>query len=106
VVFLAEVLRFLLIQRVLVDRNLAMECPWGVSTIPKVFFESVERIRRSGVGFGGVDSWVRFIPCCPGYTGMTGALDQSDRCEPFVGFASGELLDLCLWVVLYLVSSW
>jgi hypothetical protein len=37
---------------------------------------------------------------------MTGALDQSDRCEPFVGFASGELLDLCLWVVLYLVSSW
>jgi hypothetical protein len=27
VVFLAEILRFLLIQRVLVDHNLAMECP-------------------------------------------------------------------------------
>jgi hypothetical protein len=26
-VFLAEILRFLLIQRVLVDHNLAMECP-------------------------------------------------------------------------------
>jgi hypothetical protein len=27
VVFLAEILRFLLFQRVLVDHNLAMECP-------------------------------------------------------------------------------
>jgi hypothetical protein len=27
VVFLAEILRFLLFQRVLVDNNLAMECP-------------------------------------------------------------------------------
>jgi hypothetical protein len=26
-VFLAEIIRFLLIQRVLVDHNLAMECP-------------------------------------------------------------------------------
>jgi hypothetical protein len=39
-------------------------------------------------------------------TGLTGALDRSDRCEPFVGFALGELLDPCLWVVLLLVSSW
>jgi hypothetical protein len=52
VVFLAEIVRFLLIQRVLVDHNLAMECPWGVHTIPKVFCESVEWIGRSGVGFG------------------------------------------------------
>jgi hypothetical protein len=33
--FLAGFLWFLLIQRVLVDHNLAMECPWGVPTIPK-----------------------------------------------------------------------
>jgi hypothetical protein len=56
----------------------------------------MERIERSGVGFGGVDPRVLFIPCCPGYTGLTGALDRSDRCEPFVGFASGELLNLCV----------
>jgi hypothetical protein len=55
-VFLAEILRFLLFQWVLVDHNLAMKCPWGVPTIPIVLFETVERIRRSGVGFGGVDT--------------------------------------------------
>jgi hypothetical protein len=88
-VFLAEIFWFLLIQRVLVDNNLAMECPWGVSTIPKVLFGSVERIRRAGVGFGGVDPRllfiprlgvgfggvdprVLFIPCCPRYTGLIG----------------------------------
>jgi hypothetical protein len=53
----------------------------------------VERIGRSRVGFGGVDLRVLFIPSCPGYTGLTGALDRSDRCEPFVGFTSGELLN-------------
>jgi hypothetical protein len=25
---------------------------------------------------------VLFIPSCPGYTGLTGALDRSDRCNP------------------------
>jgi hypothetical protein len=35
---------------------------------------------------------VLFIPSCPGYTGLTGALDRSDRCESLVGFASGERL--------------
>jgi hypothetical protein len=40
---------------------------------------------------------VLFIPSCPGYTGLTGALDRSDRCESLVGFASGELLDLCVF---------
>jgi hypothetical protein len=54
------------------------------STIPKVLFGSVERIRRLGVGFGGVDPRVLFISSCPGFTGLTGALDRSDRCEPFV----------------------
>jgi hypothetical protein len=97
VVFLAENLRFLLIQRVVVDHNLAMDCPWGVPTIPKVLCESVERIGRSGVGFGGVDSRVLFIPSCPGVTGLTGALDRSDRCKPLVGFSSGDLPDPCFF---------
>jgi hypothetical protein len=89
-----------------VDHNLAMECPRGVPTIPKVLFRSVERIGSSGVGFGGVDSRVLFILSCPSYTDLTGALDRSDRCEPFVGFASGELLNSCVfelcwcWLVL------
>jgi hypothetical protein len=94
VVFLAEIPRFLLIQRVLVDHNFAMECLWGVPTTPKVLCESVERIGRSGVGSGGVDPRVLFIPSCPG---VTGALDWSDRCNPFVGFASGDFLDPCVF---------
>jgi hypothetical protein len=58
---------------------------------------SVERIGRSGVGFGRVDPWVQFIPSCLGYTGLTGTFDRSDRCEPFVGFDSGELLVPCVF---------
>jgi hypothetical protein len=30
---------------------------------------------------------VLFIPSCPGYTGRTGALDRSDRCNPRWVFA-------------------
>jgi hypothetical protein len=30
---------------------------------------------------------VLFIPCCPGYTGLTGALGRSDRCNPRWVFA-------------------
>jgi hypothetical protein len=45
----------------------------------------------------GVDLRVLFIPSCPGVTGLTGALDRSDRCKPFVGFASGDLLDPCVF---------
>jgi hypothetical protein len=96
-VFLAEILRFLSIQQVLVDHNLAMECPWGVPTTPKVLCESVEWIGKSGVSFGGVDQWVLFIPSCPGVTGLTGARDRSDQSEPFVGLASAELLDPCVF---------
>jgi hypothetical protein len=48
--------------------------------------------------FGGVDPQVLFIPSCPGYTGLTGSLDRSDRCEPSVGFASGELLNPCVFL--------
>jgi hypothetical protein len=40
---------------------------------------------------------VLFIPSCPGYTGLTGALDRSDWFESLVGFASGELLDSCVF---------
>jgi hypothetical protein len=103
VVFLAEILRFLLIQWGLVDHNLAMECPWGVPTIPKVLFESLEWIGRSRVGFGGVDLLALFIRSYPGTTSLTGALDGSDQCAPFVGFVSGEFLGLC---VLGLCCCW
>jgi hypothetical protein len=90
--FLAGFLRFLYIWKVLIDKILAMDSSWGVPTIPKVLFKSVERFGTPKFGFGGVDPRVLFIPSCPGYTGLTGALDRSDRCEPLVGFASGELL--------------
>jgi hypothetical protein len=95
--FLTGFLRFLLIWQVLVDINLAMDSPWGVPTIPKVLLQFVERFERSRFRFGGVDPRVLFIPSCPGYTGLTGALDWSDQCEPLVGFASGELLDSCVF---------
>jgi hypothetical protein len=29
-------------------------------------------------------------------TGLTGVRNQSDRCRPLVGFASGEQLDSCV----------
>jgi hypothetical protein len=57
----------------------------------------VERIGRSGVGFGGVDPRALFIPSYPGTTGLTGALDRTDWCEPLVGFV---LENLCVRVVL------
>jgi hypothetical protein len=60
-------------------------------------FKSVERFGRSMFGFGGVDPRVLFIPSCPDYTGLTDALDRSNRCKSLVGFASGELLDSCVF---------
>jgi hypothetical protein len=57
----------------------------------------VERFGRSEFGFGGVDPQVQFISSCPGYTGLTGAIDRSVRSEPFVGFDSGELLVPCVF---------
>jgi hypothetical protein len=82
-VLLAGFLRFLLFEQVLVGLNLAMDSSLGVPIIPKVLFKSVERFGRSRFGFGGVDPRVLFIPSCPGYTGMTGAIDRFDRCEPW-----------------------
>jgi hypothetical protein len=95
--FLAGFLWFLLIWQVLVDKKLAMDSSWGVPTIPKVLLKSVERFGRSRFRFGGVDQRVLFISSCPGYTSLTGALDRSDRREPLVGFALGELLDSCVF---------
>jgi hypothetical protein len=95
--FLVVFLRFLLIWQVLVDKNLAMDYSWGVPTIPRVLHKSVERFGRSRFGFGGVDLRVLFIPSCPSLTGLTGVRDRSNRCRPLVGFASGELLDSCVF---------
>jgi hypothetical protein len=55
----------------------------------------VERFVRSWFGFGGVDPRVLFIPSCQGYTGLTGALDRSDRCNPRWDFARVNVL-VCL----------
>jgi hypothetical protein len=96
-VFLAGFLRFLLFGQVLVGLNLAMDSSRGVPNIPKVLFKSVERFGRSWFGFGGVDPRVLFIPSCPGYTGLTGALDRSDRCNPRWVFAQVNV-----WVCLLL----
>jgi hypothetical protein len=40
---------------------------------------------------------VMFIPSCPGYTGLTGALDRSERCNPWWVFAQVNV-----WVSLLL----
>jgi hypothetical protein len=85
--FLAGFLRFPLFGQVLVGLNLAMDSSWGVPIVPKVLFKPMERFGRSRLGFGGVDPWVLFIPSCPGYTGLTGALDRSDRCNLWWVFA-------------------
>jgi hypothetical protein len=71
-----------------------MRCSYYLEAL----FENVERIGKSGVGFGGVDPRVLFIPSCSGMTGLTDASDRSDRCVPFVGFSSGELLVPCVFV--------
>jgi hypothetical protein len=63
--------------------GLLMRC----SYYPKVLFKSVERFGRSRFGFGGVDPQVLFIPSCPGYTGLIGAFERSDRCNPRWVFA-------------------
>jgi hypothetical protein len=94
VVFLVEILRFLLIQWVLVDQIVAMGCPWGTSTIP----QSHVRIR-------GVNREIRIW--------IWRGWPRRDRCMWLIrpvqgpsGFASGQLPDLCgfgmwcYWLVL------
>jgi hypothetical protein len=39
-------------------------------------------IREIEIWIWGVDPRVLFIPSCPGYTGLIGALDRFDRCKP------------------------
>jgi hypothetical protein len=68
-------------------------------------FKSVERFGRSRFGFGGVDPRVLFIPSCPGYTGLTGALDWSDRCNPRWVFARVNAWVCSLWSCVAAVSS-
>jgi hypothetical protein len=100
-----EVLRFgipfaeIRVVSVLVDHNLAIECPWGIPTIPKVLWESVEQIGRSGVGFEGVDPRALFIQSCPCVTGLTGA-------RPCWVLSWGTVAFVWLCHVVLLVSSW
>jgi hypothetical protein len=106
VVFLAEILQFLLIQWVLVDHNLAMECPWGVPTIPKVLCGSVERSGDQELDLGELTRG-----CCSSraaqtwpvwpvlLTGLTGV-------SLLWNLARWFAWSVCLWVVLLLVSSW
>jgi hypothetical protein len=73
--------------------GLLMRC----SYYPQSLVQVRERFGRSKFRFGGVDPRVLFIPSCPGYTGLTGALDRSDRCESLVGLASSEMVDSCVF---------
>jgi hypothetical protein len=50
------------------------------SYYPKVLCKSVERFERSGVGFGGVDLQVLFIPMSSSHTSLIGASHRSDQC--------------------------
>jgi hypothetical protein len=53
--------------------------------------------REIGSWFLRVDPRVLFFPSCPGYTSRASALDRSNWCELFLGFASGELLNPCVF---------
>jgi hypothetical protein len=77
VVFLVEILRFLLIQWVLVDQIIAMACPWGTPNIPQVLCEIRRASRRIRI-------WIwRSWPegrC----SSRAPRPDRSDRCPPLV----------------------
>jgi hypothetical protein len=60
---------------------------------------------RSWFGFGGVAPRVLFIPRCPGYTGLTGALDRSDRCNPWWDIARVNVWVCSLLFCVAVVSS-
>jgi hypothetical protein len=90
VVFLVEILQFLLVQWVLVDQIIAMGCPWSTPIVAKVWCESMERIGKSGFGFGWVDPRVAVHPECPDLIGMTSAPHRSDQCKSLLGFGIGE----------------
>jgi hypothetical protein len=68
-------------------------------------FKPVERFRRSGLGFGGVDPRVLFIPRSPGHLGLTGASHRSDRCNPCWVFARANVWVCSLLSYVAVVSS-
>jgi hypothetical protein len=72
------------------------------SYYPQSLVKSVERFGRLKFGFGGVDPRVLFIPSCPGYTGLTGALDRSDRCNPWWVF---DRVNVCVSLLLSCVGA-
>jgi hypothetical protein len=52
---------------------------------------------------------VLFIPSCPGYTGLTSALDRSDRCNLggfLLGERMGEFAVVLCWGCFELGSVW
>jgi hypothetical protein len=63
--------------------GLLMRC----SFYPQSLVQVRGAIREIEVWIWGVDPRVLFISSCPGYTGLTGALDRSDRCNPWWVFA-------------------
>jgi hypothetical protein len=104
--FLAGFFRFLLIWQVLVGLYLAMDSSWGVPTIPKVLFKSMERFGRSRL-----DLEVLTRGCCSSregqvtpvwpvpLTGLTGAT--------LVGFLLGWTFEcVCCCPVLQLFRVW
>jgi hypothetical protein len=65
----------------------------------------VERIGRSGFGFGRVDPRVAVHPESPGLTGLTGSSHRSDRCRPLLGFAWVNVLVSSLLSCVAAISS-
>jgi hypothetical protein len=61
--------------------------PMRYSYYPQSLVQVRGAIREIEVWIWGVDPRVLFIPSCLGYTGLTGALDRSDRCNPWWVFA-------------------
>jgi hypothetical protein len=59
-----------------------------------------------GVGFGGVDPRVLFIPSRPGVTGLTGVLDRSAGASPWWVLSRGAAVFMWFCLVDLLVSSW
>jgi hypothetical protein len=82
-----------------------MDSSSGVPIVPKVLFRPVEQFEGSRLGFGGVDPRVLFIPSCPGYTGLTGALDRSDRFNPWWVFGRVNIWACLLLSYVGAVSS-
>jgi hypothetical protein len=73
--------------------GLLMRC----SYYPQSLVQVRGAIREIEVWIGGVDPRVLFISSCPGYTGLTGSVDRSDRCNPWWVFTRVNV-----WVCLLL----